>query len=87
MYYCEIKKRYIIEGEDSADDDQPLAPPPKIGASKPVEPAPQPKEPESGLNSLTQPGFSGALANRNRRKPKAAPGAPMTTFPVTAGTP
>ena len=65
MYYDEKRGRYVIEGEEESDDDEPPPPPPAAKKEQPVDK----KEPDqSGLNSLTTPGFSGALAGKGRAK-------------------
>lgn len=50
MYYCEDRKRWVIDGESSSDDEPP--PPPPI--KKPVTPAVEEKKEEekSGVGSL-----------------------------------
>lgn len=74
MYYCKEKNRWIIQGEEESEDEAPPPPPPKAKPQNPkpdenIESKPEPKNAEvTGLNSLTQPVFGGALANRNRAK-------------------
>ena len=52
MYYCEDRKRWVIDGESSSDDEPP--PPPPSVAKKPVTPAVEEKKEEekSGVGSL-----------------------------------
>ena len=86
MYYCDKKKRWIIDGEDDSGDDVPPPPPPKAkpveDIKKPVEPV-KTEEPATGLNSLTTTAFSGAFANRNRGN-RSKSQKPVTTFPSAA---
>ena len=86
MYYDENKKRWIINGEDESDDDVPPPPPPKAKAAQLVQEEVKPVETQivsapsqpTGLNSLTQAGFTGALANRNRnKKPSGSSAVPV----------
>lgn len=89
MYYCKEKNRWIIQGEEESEDEAPPPPPPKAKLinSQPDEkleskPAPLKSE-ATGLNSLTQPVFGGALANRNRaKKPVVVQPKNQSTFPV-----
>lgn len=82
MYYDEKKKRYVFEGEeDESDDDVPPPPPPKkqpVEEVKTIENKPIENKEETGVESLTRPGFSGALAARGRGRGR---GAPANRFP------
>jgi len=81
MYYDEKKGRYVIAGEEDSDDDEPPPPPPGLGAASKQNAAGDASEAKqdqakdgasnaeqpSGLDSLTAPGFAGALGNRRGR--------------------
>ena len=79
MKYDEIKKRWVIDGEESSDEDVAPPPPPKK-QTVPEEIKAAPKEELSGAAALTRPVFAGALANRGRGR-----GMPANRFPQTFG--
>jgi hypothetical protein len=41
MYYCDKKKRWIIDGEDDSGDDVPPPPPPKAKVADQIQPIAQ----------------------------------------------
>lgn len=69
MRFCEIKGRYVFDGEESSED-EPIQGPPKAKKKEdnPKEETKQEPQELTGTAALTTVAFGGALANRNRAK-------------------
>lgn len=67
MRFCEIKGRYVFEGESSSEEEVlPEPPKAKMASEKKEETKEEKKEQLTGMAALTQVAFGGALSGRGR---------------------